>query len=136
MATTKAGRFLDIHVAGFTWVMEWEWMTWGDPEREDSDVVFSTLSPTSANGGTYFVHHDPETGGWFVYEMGGRGPEIWEREFDVDLFDSPETAMRYIKKQYDLEMEAQVKAEEELEKFFEEERARAKKREDTDASHY
>lgn len=105
-------------------------MTWGDPEREDSDVVFSTLSPPSANGGTYFVHHDPESGGWFAYEMGGAGPMVWENTFDVDLFDSPETAMRYIKKQYDLEIEAQIRAEEEIDKFFEKERERARAHED------
>lgn len=125
MGSRSAGHVAGTRVAGFTWILEWEYFVWGDPEHEDSDVVFASLSPTSANGGTYFVHHDPESGGWFAYEMGGAGPMVWEREFDVDLFDSPMTAMRYVRKQYNLEIEAQIKAEKEMEKFFERERMRA-----------
>lgn len=116
-------------VAGFTWVLEWEeWQVTGEYDRDNSEVTFVSLSPDSALGGTYFVSHIPETGNWFAYEMGGRGPLIWENSLVVDgemNFPSPMIAMKAVRKAYNLMIESQMRAEEELGGFFEEERLRA-----------
>lgn len=126
MTKVRSGRCVDLTpTAAFAWVLEWEeWETGGEVH---SEVMFISLSPDSANGGTYYVQHDDQTGEWFAYEMGGVGPFIWERNIeDWEGFSSPLAAMRAVRKSYNLEMGEQERQERELEEFLEKERMRAK----------
>lgn len=54
---------------------------------------------TPLNGGQYLVYHDDETGLWDVYEMGGRGPNVWDREVE-DRLTSPLAAMKAARDDY------------------------------------
>lgn len=126
---TVAGRITDLpRMVGFSWVLEWEIY---DYQGENiSEVTYVSLDPTSANGGTYFIQHDDETGRWFAYEMGGAGPMVWERDIAYGVtFPSPLAAMLTIKREYNREIRAQIRAEEEMERFFEMERQRAREKE-------
>lgn len=121
-----AGRATGIsRLSGFTWVLEWE--DWSGPGATDAiastEVGFVTLSPPSAHGGEYTVYHEATDGSWFAYELWGYGPMVMDREIEGE-FPSPLEAMRACRKDYTEQVEIQERAEREIDRFAEEERAR------------
>ena len=72
---------------------------------EWSEVAF--VSDASANGGSYHVIHNEEEGTWDLLELGGRGPNIWDREVEIRLT-SPLAAMHLARKDHNQQLAIQL----------------------------
>lgn len=82
---------------GLTWVEDINTFTIAGAEFGEAGWYSQDFTPL--NGGTYYILHDDETGLWDVVEMGGRGPNVWDREVE-DRMVSPLAAMKAAKDDY------------------------------------
>ena len=72
MATTR--QF--IKRFGFTWALESDTYVHHDQYGE---VQFVSLEPGASGNSSYFIMHHELTGLWDLYEIGGAGPDVWDR---------------------------------------------------------
>ncbi len=115
---------------GFTWVLE---ITIYSSPPEHGEVQFVSQESGRSGNSAYYVMHSELSGLWDLYEMGGSGPDVWDRivssDFNAGRYLSPIEAMRGARKDFNEEM-ARIDAwEEEMEMMTAMEREQQRERE-------